>query len=171
VELHPIVVVQAPHEVARRCGEAALVQPDEADNIPVRRVGLPVRRRRDDPRRGAPFTFAASSPPFTSSFRANSVTVDRVQGRGSNTTIGWRGAIADESWKAREAAARGQNERGRSQGIAQLGRKGKKQGRRMLSGEVRDSLLPLPRFIDLGEPRSQEPCAPRALTAGDIVCR
>jgi hypothetical protein len=76
-----------------------------------------------------------------------------------------------KSWKAREAAARGRNERGRSQGVTQSGRKGEKQERQMLSGEVRDSLRPLPRFIDLGEPRSREPHAPRALTAGDIVYR
>jgi hypothetical protein len=46
------------------------VQPDEADDVPVRRVGLPVQRRRNDPCRGAPSTFGASSPPLTSSCRA-----------------------------------------------------------------------------------------------------
>jgi hypothetical protein len=45
---------------------------------------------------GAPSMFGASNPPFTSSFRENGVTVDQVQGRGSNTTMGWGGAIADE---------------------------------------------------------------------------
>jgi hypothetical protein len=45
----------------------------------------------------APSTFGARSSPFTSSFRANGVTVDRVQGRGSNTTIGCGVAIAGES--------------------------------------------------------------------------
>jgi hypothetical protein len=41
----------------------------------------------------------------------------------------------------------------------------------MLSDEVRDSPLPLSRFIDLGESCSRKPRAPRALTAGDLICR
>jgi hypothetical protein len=48
---------------------------------------------------------------------------------------------------------------------------GKRQRLRGLSGEVRDSPFPLPQFIDLGEPRSRELRAPRALTAGDTACR
>jgi hypothetical protein len=41
VKLHPVMVAQPPHEPARRGGEAALVQMGEADDIAVRRVGLP----------------------------------------------------------------------------------------------------------------------------------
>jgi hypothetical protein len=36
-----------------------------------------------------------------------------------------------------------------------------------LSGKIRDPPFPFPQFIDLGEPRSRELRAPRALTAGD----
>jgi hypothetical protein len=38
--------------------------------------------------RGTPSTFGASSPPLTSSFRANGITDERGQDKGSNTTIG-----------------------------------------------------------------------------------
>jgi hypothetical protein len=54
VKLHLIVVAQPAHKAARRRGEAALVMPEEADDVAVRRVGLPVRRRWNDPRRGSP---------------------------------------------------------------------------------------------------------------------
>jgi hypothetical protein len=96
VKFHPIVVAQPLNKVACWCGEASLVKPDEANNVAKRQVGLPVRRRRNDPRRGCPSTFGVSCPPFTSSCRANSVAVDRVHGRGSSTTIGWGGAIVGE---------------------------------------------------------------------------
>jgi hypothetical protein len=43
VKLHPVMVAQPPHEAARRGGEAALVQPDEVDDIAVGSVGLPIR--------------------------------------------------------------------------------------------------------------------------------
>jgi hypothetical protein len=82
------VVAQPPHEVARRRGKAALMVPDEDGDVAVRRVGLPVRYRRNDLRRGAPSTFGASCPPLTSSCRANGVTVERGQDVGSSTTIG-----------------------------------------------------------------------------------
>jgi hypothetical protein len=38
------------------------VQPDEADDVAVWRVGLPVRRRRDHPRRVHPFTGQCQQP-------------------------------------------------------------------------------------------------------------
>jgi hypothetical protein len=41
-----------------------------------------------------PSTFGASWQPFTSSFSAKSVTVERCHGSGSSTWIGWVGAIA-----------------------------------------------------------------------------
>jgi hypothetical protein len=82
------VVAQPPHKAACRCGEATLVVPDETDDIAEQRVRLPFCRQGNDPRRGAPSTFGVSCPPFTSSRKANSVTVDRVHDRGSNTTIG-----------------------------------------------------------------------------------
>jgi hypothetical protein len=37
---------------------------------------------------GAPSTFGASSPPFTSSFKASGITNDEVQDRGSSTMMG-----------------------------------------------------------------------------------
>jgi hypothetical protein len=43
---------------------------------------------------GCPSTFGESWPPFTSSLRANLVTVERFHGSGSNTVIGCGGAIA-----------------------------------------------------------------------------
>jgi hypothetical protein len=93
VQLHPVVVAQSTHKAARRHGEAALVMPDETDDAAVRRVGLPIRHRWNDPRRGYPSTFGASWPPFTSSFRVNCVTIDRFHGSGGSTWIGWVGAI------------------------------------------------------------------------------
>jgi hypothetical protein len=49
VELHPLVVAQPTHEAARRRGEAALMVPDEADDVAVRWVGLLICRRWNDP--------------------------------------------------------------------------------------------------------------------------
>jgi hypothetical protein len=54
VQLHAVVVAQPAHEAARRRHEATLVVADEADDVVVQRVGLPIRRQRDDPRRGLP---------------------------------------------------------------------------------------------------------------------
>jgi hypothetical protein len=54
VQLHPVVVTQSAHEAARRRREAALVVADEADDVAVRRVGLPIRRWWDYPRHGLP---------------------------------------------------------------------------------------------------------------------
>jgi hypothetical protein len=54
VQFNPVVVAQSTHEAARWRGEAALVVSDEADDVAVRRVGLPIRRRRNNPRRGLP---------------------------------------------------------------------------------------------------------------------
>jgi hypothetical protein len=54
VKLHPVVVAQSPHEAARRCGEAMLVVPDEADDVAERWVRLPVHRQWNDPRWGRP---------------------------------------------------------------------------------------------------------------------
>jgi hypothetical protein len=39
--------------------------------------------------------------------------------------------------------------------VARPRKENKKQGRQMLSGELKDSPLPLSQFIDLGEPCSQ----------------
>jgi hypothetical protein len=54
VQLHPVVVAQSAHEVARRHGEAAFMVLDEADHIAEQRVELPIRRRQNDPRRRLP---------------------------------------------------------------------------------------------------------------------
>jgi hypothetical protein len=48
------VLQQSAHETAHRCGEAALMVLDEADDVAVRRVGLPIRRQRNDPCQGLP---------------------------------------------------------------------------------------------------------------------
>jgi hypothetical protein len=85
VKLRPVVVAQPPHEVAHRGGEAMLVH--KADDVAVRRVGLPVRRRRTIHAGYMPSPTGANSRPFTSSFSANGVTVDRDHGRGSSTRI------------------------------------------------------------------------------------
>jgi hypothetical protein len=54
VQLHPIVVTQSAHEAARRRREAVLVVADEADDVAVRWVGLPIHHQWDYPRRGLP---------------------------------------------------------------------------------------------------------------------
>jgi hypothetical protein len=54
VELHPVVVAQPAHEAARRRGEPVLVMPNEANDVVIRRVGLPICRRRNDPRQRRP---------------------------------------------------------------------------------------------------------------------
>jgi hypothetical protein len=54
VQLYAILVAHPAQETARRHREAALVEADEANDVAERRVGLPVRRRRVDPRRGLP---------------------------------------------------------------------------------------------------------------------
>jgi hypothetical protein len=54
VQLHAVVEAQPAQEAARRRREAVLVKENEADDVPVRQVGLPVRRRRVNPRCGAP---------------------------------------------------------------------------------------------------------------------
>jgi hypothetical protein len=117
-----------------------------------------------------PSPAGASNPPFTSLFRANGVTVDRVQGRGSSTMIGGGGAMASESWKlgrwqveSEADESKIDKERGRGEG--------KRQSQRMLSGKVRDSPFPFPRFIDLGEPHSRKLRALHTLTAGNAIRR
>jgi hypothetical protein len=51
VELHPIMMAQPPHELARGGVEAALVQPQEANYVARQRVQLPIRRWWDHPHR------------------------------------------------------------------------------------------------------------------------
>jgi hypothetical protein len=116
VQLHAVVVAQPAHEAACRCHEATLVVADEADDIAVRRVGLPICCWEDDPGRGCPSTFGASWPPFSSSCSANSVTVERCHGNGSSTWIRWVGAIAVGSGERKRDGRRtlGENERARS---------------------------------------------------------
>jgi hypothetical protein len=48
---------------------------------------------------GAASTFGASSPPLTSSFRANGVTIERGRGKGTSTMIGCGRAIAGKNRK------------------------------------------------------------------------
>jgi hypothetical protein len=54
VQLHAVVVAHPAQETARRCREAALMEADETDDVVERRAGLPVCRRRVNPRRGLP---------------------------------------------------------------------------------------------------------------------
>jgi hypothetical protein len=49
VNLHPVMVAQPPHELAHGSVEAMLMQPHEADDAALRRVGLPVQQRCDHP--------------------------------------------------------------------------------------------------------------------------
>jgi hypothetical protein len=62
VQLHAVVVAQPAHEAAHRRREATLGVADEADDVAERRVGLPIRRRRDDPRRGLPVNIQRELP-------------------------------------------------------------------------------------------------------------
>jgi hypothetical protein len=84
--------------------------------------------------------------------------------------ISWGGAIAGEGGKLRRWQIENKVSKAR---IGEVhGREvGKEQKLWMLSGEVRDSPFPFPRFIDLGELRSQELGAPRQLNAGNAVSR
>jgi hypothetical protein len=54
VQLHAVVEAQPAQEATRRRREATLVEADEDDDVAERRVGLPVPRRRVNPRRGPP---------------------------------------------------------------------------------------------------------------------
>jgi hypothetical protein len=125
VQLHAVMVAQPAHEAARRRREATLVVADEADDVAVRRVGLPIRHRRTIHARGCPSTFGANWPPFSSSCSANSVTVERGHGSGSSTWIDCGGAIAvgGSEWK-RE----GQRTLGGTKGRAVLWSGSKKDG-------------------------------------------
>jgi hypothetical protein len=149
VQLHTVVVAQPAHEAARRRREAMLVVADKADDVAERRVGPPVRRRRDDPRRGCPSTFGASWLPFTSSLKANRVTVERFHGSGSTTMIAFEGAMSiggrrgDEANARIDEGARGALERKR--GIREQW---------TLSVEVKNSPLPPLGFIGPWEPCS-----------------
>jgi hypothetical protein len=128
VEFYPVVVAQPPHKAARRCGEATLVKLDEANDVAKRRVRLPVRRRRNDPRWGAPSTFAASCPPFTSSCRVNSVVVDRVHSRGPALRLAGVDPLQARGEAGEAAARKDEMSRGREQGGAQPGSRGEKRG-------------------------------------------
>jgi hypothetical protein len=167
VELHPIVVAQ-PHMKrlagavkSRSCSRMKLMtysygglgsQSDAGGTI---HAGY------------APSPAGASSPPFTSSFRASGVTVNQVQGKGSSTTIGEGGAIVGEGRKL--GRRRSKNEASKSEVGETRGREeGKKQRSRRLIGEVRDSPFP---FCEAKWPRSWKLRAPRALTAGNSIRR
>jgi hypothetical protein len=147
VQLHTVVVTQPAQEAARRRREAALVEVDEADDVAERWVGLPVRHRRDDPRRVCPYTFGASWPPFSSSCSANAVTVKRGHGSRSITVMDCGGAMpVDEgTWRRRQ--------------------KRERRGRWALSVEVNSSPHPPLGFID---PWSD---APRIACSAHINCR
>jgi hypothetical protein len=65
---------------------------------------------------GAASTFGASSPPLTSSFRANGVTVERGRGKGSSTMIGCGGAIAGKNRKQGRRRHMNKANRGKAKG-------------------------------------------------------
>jgi hypothetical protein len=88
VELHLVVVAQPPHEAARRGGEAAFVQPDEAHDVAVGGLGSLSDAGETIHIGYMSSPTGANNPPFTNSFNANGVTVDRDHGRGSSTRIG-----------------------------------------------------------------------------------
>jgi hypothetical protein len=56
---------------------------------------------------GCPSTFGASWPPFTSSLKANRVTVERLHGSGSTTVIACGGAMSIGGRRSDEANAKG----------------------------------------------------------------
>jgi hypothetical protein len=49
-----------------------------------------------------PSPVGTSNPPFTSSFSASGITVERDHGIGSSTRIGWGGAMGSERGKLRQ---------------------------------------------------------------------
>jgi hypothetical protein len=68
--------------------------PDKADHVPERWVGLPIRRRRSDPRRGLTLHIRRQLAAVDELVKANSVTVERLHRCGANTVIACWGAIS-----------------------------------------------------------------------------
>jgi hypothetical protein len=85
VQLHAIVEEQPTQEAARQRREAALVEADEADDVPERRVGSRSLTDGSMHAGGCPSSFAASWPAVTNSLRASLVAVERGHGSGSIT--------------------------------------------------------------------------------------
>jgi hypothetical protein len=148
VKLHPVVVAQPAHEAARQRGEA-LVVPDEADDVAVRRVGLSIYRRWNEPRRGRPLhvwrQLTAVHELVQGELRhRRSIPWQQIQHHDwlGRSHCGWR-------WRAKTKRAAGESKGAHSREVKVI-----RKGQRVLSDEVRDFPLPLLRFIDLREPRS-----------------
>jgi hypothetical protein len=91
------MVAQPPHEPARQGGEATLAQTDEADDVAVRGLGFPSDAGGTIHAGYGPLPVGVNWPPFTSSFSASGVTIDRGHGKGSSIRIG--GAMEDKDGK------------------------------------------------------------------------
>jgi hypothetical protein len=79
------VVAEPLHEPARRGIEVVLVQTDEADDVALWGLGSLSDAGGTIHAGYGPSPAGVCCPPFTNSSSANSVTVDRDHGRGSNT--------------------------------------------------------------------------------------
>jgi hypothetical protein len=140
VQLHTVVVAQRAHEAAHRRCEAALMKADEGDDVAEWRVGLPVPRRRLDPRRETPILIRCKLAAVTNLLRASLVAVECGHGSGSMMVMGCGGAmrIGEAAWSAKRVLCDGEG------AGAALGRKRKGRGRRTLSVEVKIRLVPPP---------------------------
>jgi hypothetical protein len=83
---------------------------------------------------GCPSTFGASWPPFTSSLKANLVTVEQLHGSGSSTLIVYEGAMSIGGGARDEV-----NTRRKRKGARRSGAEARSKGRQALSVEVKDS--------------------------------
>jgi hypothetical protein len=160
VKLHPVVVAQPPHKAARRCGEAALVVPDEANDVNIRRGWAP------GPSPAGRSTPEAPPPRLALADRHSRARVRRTLSPSTESTAGGPAPRLAESGpsqvsaEAKEEEAReGETSRGREQGGALPGSRGK--GPQMLSDGVKDFSLPLSQFIALGGRAPETTCAVR----------
>jgi hypothetical protein len=155
------VEAQPAQEAARWRREAALMKADEADDIPVRRVGPRSIAGGSIHAAGRPSSFAASWPVVTYSLRASLVAIERGHDSGSIMVMDYGGAmrIGEGARSAKRVLCDGEG------ASAAQGRKRKGRGRRALSVEVKIHLvLPLG-FID---PWSHDP---RITRSACINCR
>jgi hypothetical protein len=149
VELHPVVVAQPMHKAARRRGQARLVMPDEADDVAERRVRLPIHRWRNNPRRGHSL-YVRRQLPAVHKLAQGEVGHRRTAPRQWVQHHDWLGRGHCGWWQR----AKTKRAAGECKGASGRETKSRSEKQRMLCVEVRDSSLPLLRFIDPGEPRS-----------------
>jgi hypothetical protein len=110
VQLHAVVEAQPAQEAACRRREAALMKVDEADDVPVRRVGSRSVAGGSIHAAGRPSLFAASWPAVTNSLRATLVAVERGHGSRSMMVMDCGGAmrIGEGAWSAKQVLCYGE---------------------------------------------------------------